>query len=81
MMELKLTVVLDYACCLCQHSVTVVAECAGKGLASGSRAVAAVKVPCPTCGNINQVYFEPSGTVRSVAACPVNRAVPEPSLN
>ena len=80
MMELE--VILDFACCSCGHDMGVTVKCAGKGLATGSNGVARVKVPCPTCGNINQLYFEPrSGSLRYVApfwdACPV----PEPSLN
>jgi hypothetical protein len=81
MMGLQVVVVLDFACCLCQQSVSVTVKCAGKGLTAGSQAVAAVKVPCPNCGSVNQLYFEPSGTVRAVSPCPTTRPVPEPSLN
>ncbi len=80
MMELE--VILDFACWSCRHDLGVTLKCAGKGLALGSQGLARVKVPCPTCGSINQLYFEPlSGTVHHVApfwdTCPV----PEPSLN
>jgi len=64
----ELQVVLDFACCSCGHSVSVTVRCAGKGLDAGMGTVAAVNVPCPTCGNINQLSFEPSGAVRDV--CP-----------
>ncbi len=78
---LEVRTVLDFACCFCQQSVSVTVKCEGKGLANGSGTVAAVKVPCPTCGSVNQLYFEPSGTVRGVSPCPTTRPVPEPSIN
>ena len=37
-----------------------------QGIDEGSRQSAAVNVPCPTCGQVNQLFFEPCGTVRSV---------------
>jgi phage FluMu protein Com len=79
MMELK--VILDFACYHCQGSVSVTVKCAGKGLATAGRTVATVEVPCPTCGAVNKLYFEPSGTVRDVAPCESARALPEPSIN
>ena len=79
MIELK--VVLDFVCCTCEQSVGVTVKCAGKGLAKGYRTVAAVNVPCPTCGNVNQLYFEPIGTVRAVAPYQAGRLLPEPSVN
>jgi hypothetical protein len=78
---LELEVNLDFACCVCQQSVSVRVRCSGKGLAAGPRAVAAVTVPCPTCGLVNQLSFEPSGTVRSVEPYIGPRPVPEPSVN
>ncbi len=78
MLEMKVT--LDFACCGCGHTVSVTLKCAGKGLRAGAQTVAAVNVPCPTCQSINQLYFEPCGTVRAVAPYPA-RQVPEPSLN
>jgi hypothetical protein len=79
MMELKVT--LDFACCTCTRPVGVTLKCEGKGLAAGSTAVAAVLVPCPNCAAINQLYFEPSGTVRAVAPYRITRQMPVPSLN
>jgi phage FluMu protein Com len=79
MMELQ--VILDFACCACQEPVSVTVRCAGKGLASAGRSVAAVTVPCPTCHAVNQLYFEPNGTVRSVTPLAGPRPLPEPSLN
>jgi len=78
---LELQVSLDFDCCSCQNWVGVTVKCSGKGLESGLRKVAAVKVPCPTCGNVNQLYFEPSGTVRAVAPVSGVGAFPEPSVN
>jgi hypothetical protein len=79
MMELKVN--LDFACCLCQEPVSVTVQCAGKGLATAGRTVATVNVPCPTCGAVNLLCFEPNGTVRGVAPCPGPRPMPEPSIN
>jgi hypothetical protein len=79
MMELK--VVLDFACCTCAQSVSVTVKCAGKGLAAGARTVAAVNIPCPSCGNINQLFFEPSGTVRDVLPYRGQHQRLEPSVN
>lgn len=79
MMELK--VILDFACCCCQGSVSVTVKCEGKGLASAGRTVAAVVIPCPTCGAVNKLYFEPNGTVRDVTPAQGTRPLPEPSIN
>jgi hypothetical protein len=78
---LELEVNLDFACCVCQQSITVRVKCTGKGLAAGPGAVAAVNVPCPCCGLVNRLSFEPGGTVRSVTPCASPRAVPDPSVN
>jgi len=40
-----------------------------------------VSVPCPTCGQINKLVFEPTGLVRSVKPCPSIRTFAEPSVN
>lgn len=78
MMELK--VELDFACCTCDHSVSVTVQCTGGGLFSVNP-VAAVKVPCPSCGQINQLCFETDGTVRAVCPYGGRFLIPEPSLN
>jgi len=78
---LELPVTLDFACYHCNHGVSVTVKCTGKGLAAGPRTVAAVAVPCPTCGSVNQLCFEPGGTVRSVGPYEGPRPVPVPSLN
>jgi hypothetical protein len=79
MMELKVT--LDFACCVCQHSVSVTVKCEGKGLFAGARTVATVTVPCPTCNSVNQLYFEPNGTIRDVLPARLSNRSLEPSLN
>ena len=79
---LELEVVLDFACCTCEQSVSVTVQCTGKGLAADSdQAVAAVSVPCPHCGQINQLIFDPSGSVREVRAYVNPWPVPAPSVN
>ncbi|MGE3808233.1 MAG: hypothetical protein AB7K24_26525 [Gemmataceae bacterium] len=80
MLELKVT--LDYQCCLCNGPVSVTVKCSGKGLqGAGIRTVASVNVPCPNCGGVNQLSFEPIGLVRSVTPYKTPRLVLEPSLN
>jgi hypothetical protein len=75
-------VTLDFACCTCGHAVNVTVQCTGKGLAAGFRTVAAVPVPCPACGAVNQLTFEPySGAVRDVAPYTGPRPRPIPSVN
>ncbi len=78
MMELE--VILDLTCCYCRQLMGVTVKCAGKWLNAGPGARAAVKVPCPSCGNINKIVFAPDGTLHQVS--PFDRPkVPEPSLN
>jgi hypothetical protein len=80
MLELKVT--LDFDCCLCASPVSVTVKCSGKGLqGGGDRAIASVKVPCPDCGGVNLLSFQPIGLVHSVAPCKSPRLAFEPSLN
>ena len=67
----------------CEQSVNVTVQCSGQGLAGeAARPELAVNVPCPTCGQVNQLLFEPSGAVRAVRPFPCFRFfVPEPSVN
>jgi len=78
---IELLVELDIACSACGACMSVTLKCAGKGLTGGAHLVCQVKVPCPNCCKMNQVYFEPSGTVRAVRSCKAACEVPEPSLN
>jgi hypothetical protein len=77
----ELKVSMDFLCCACEQTVSVTVRCRGKGLTAYSRTVAAVNVPCPTCGRVNQLYFEPSGTVRAVSSYSDPRPLLEPSVN
>jgi hypothetical protein len=79
MMEVRLD--LDFTCCSCGDPVGVTLECAGHGLAGKAHQVAAVKVPCPHCGGVNELFFEPSGTLHAVAPYRGARHAPEPSVN
>ena len=72
---------LDFTCCNCGACMGVTLKCAGTGLSQGLHAVAAVKVPCLTCSQVNQLLFEPSGTLHAVAPVPAPRWRPEPSIN
>jgi hypothetical protein len=78
---LELMVDLDFSCCTCGCTMGVTLKCAGKGLAGGAHAVAAVEVACPTCDNNNHVCFEPSGMIHAVTPCQRKWRFPEPSLN
>ena len=77
----ELQVVLDFACYYCHHNVGVTLKCEGKGLVEEERPVASVNVPCPSCGMVNQLLFEPSGTVRRVTPYKAPRHLLEPSIN
>jgi phage FluMu protein Com len=79
MMEVKVT--LDFSCCICEHSVGVTLQCTGIGLTPSSRTVATVNIPCPTCNSVNQLYFEPNGTIRDVVPYRGLRRSLEPSAN
>jgi hypothetical protein len=80
MMELELRISFD--CCGCTHPVNVKLHCTGKGLASEERkTVAVVKIPCPTCGLINDLLFEPTGKVRKVKPACQQRTLPTFSIN
>jgi phage FluMu protein Com len=79
---MELTVTLDFACCGCDAPVRVTVHCAGKGLAGDqAQTVAAVTIPCPECGQINQVFFQPTGQVHSVKPYFSPRPLPVPSIN
>jgi hypothetical protein len=78
--RMELLVSLDFACCGCGRPVAVTLKCKGAGLSGGAaRAVAAVDVPCPSCGADNRVFFQPTGELRKVR--PAWRRRPTPSAN
>jgi hypothetical protein len=77
-----LQVTLDFNCHSCDEPVNVTVLYQGKGPAgSPAESVAAVNVPCPTCAEINQVFFEPNGTLRGVRPLRQRLALPVPSIN
>jgi hypothetical protein len=77
---LALEVRLDFSCCLCGHAVGVTLRCEGQGLTGNP--LAAVKVPCPTCNGINQVFFTPEdGRLHRVLRERLYGQIPEPSWN
>jgi hypothetical protein len=78
---LSVEVVLRFHCCACDHPVQVTVCCSGKGLAAGLHTVAAVRLPCPSCGATNQLYFEPSGRLRAVEPGPSFQPAWTPSWN
>ena len=77
MMELQVT--LGFSCCGCEERVTVTVQCRGEDLRN--EALPVVKVPCPSCGTINQQSFDTNGKVRSVRPCVCYQPLPVPSLN
>ena len=77
----KLTATLEFACCGCPQAVRVTVCCSGPNLGRMGTTLASVRIPCPTCGQVNQLVFEPCGQVRSVRPYTSFRVVPEPSLN
>jgi hypothetical protein len=76
---LALELRLDFACCVCGKPVGVTLRCEGKGLADNP--LAAVKIPCPTCGDNNLIYFTPDGTLHRVTRERTYCRIPEPSSN
>ncbi len=78
----ELQVTLEFACCGCEDPVSVTVLCQGKGSAElPPDCVAAVKVPCPACDEVNQVFFEPNGTLRCVRPYRPRLKPPVPSVN
>jgi len=79
---MDLNVTLDFRCCDCDHPVSVTVRCSCRGKRrEGQAPLASVNVPCPDCGQVNHLLFEPCGRVRSVRPYTCFRAVPEPSAN
>lgn len=78
---LELEVAFDFQCCSCGSHVGVTLRCAGDGLASEQKPLATVKVPCPTCQNVNRLVFCPDGTLYKVEPDGRRLKATEPSLN
>lgn len=79
MMELQ--IVLKFACVACTEAVSVTVKCEGKGLAVPGQQVARVHVPCPGCGMVHRLDFEPNGNLLAVRPNSTPRPHLEPSLN
>ena len=79
MTELKVN--LDFACHACHAPVGVTVRCAGDRLHAAAKVVATVAVPCPCCGHVSKVLFEPDGTVRDVRPVHPPARLAEPSEN
>jgi hypothetical protein len=78
----ELQVTLDFTCHDCDDPVSVTVLCQGKGQGPLIfRGVAAVNVPCPNCGEVSQVFFEPNGTLRAVRPFRQRLPLPVPSIN
>ena len=80
MTQLELS--LDFVCQECSGNVGLSVQCRGRGLEGGSDAVSAVRVPCPNCQCILEVYFRPlTGEYLDHTPLMVQGLVPLPSLN
>jgi hypothetical protein len=78
----ELQVTLNFACCGCEEPVSVTVLCQGKASdVLPFTGLASVKVPCPTCSEINELFFEPNGTLRGVRLVRQRVALPVPSIN
>lgn len=80
---LQVEVMLDWECCECGASMGATLRCEGKGLADAG-AKAFVKVPCPSCHEVNQVVFTPEdGEIVAVLAEAelIRWRIPVPSYN
>jgi hypothetical protein len=80
---LDLEVILEFRCCSCGDPTGVTVKCAWKSPNMAKSAVTAVKVPCPNCQTINQVFFTPDdGNLLHVVPADKNRyMIPVPSCN
>jgi hypothetical protein len=76
--EMSLNLSLDFACVGCTHPVGLTIRCEGL---DGGHPVAAVLAPCPSCGQVNHVMFDPDGVVRSVRRYLSLKGLPAPSEN
>jgi len=79
MTELKVN--LDFDCHACHQAIGVTVQCAGEHLDDKARILASVVVPCPCCGHMNKLLFEPNGTVHDVRPVHPPARIPEPSVN
>jgi hypothetical protein len=78
---MDLTLSLDFACCVCESPLSVTVNCTGQGAGAEAGATVATNVPCPHCGQVNLLFFEPTGEVRAVQPLRCFRPLPTPSVN
>jgi hypothetical protein len=78
-MEIKVNLAFD--CTSCAERVRVKLKCSGPGLLTRGERRATVNVPCPTCGEIIYVEFEPTGAVHAATPVGQRRPILEPSVN
>ncbi len=70
---------LHFSCLSCTSYIGVTVQCMAE---RGAASTLVVRVPCPTCGSIQKVYFTPEQGVERVEEQPeAVRQVPEPSVN
>jgi len=75
---------LDFDCCGCGAAAGVTVKCGGQGFTTetdNATRVASTSVPCPACGLVNQLFFDPTGAVHSVKPLRCFRPLPTPSVN
>jgi hypothetical protein len=75
---------LDFDCCRCGGPVSVMVKCSGQGVAietEDEAPVASTSVPCPGCGQVNQLFFDSTGCIRAVKPFRCFRPLPVPSVN
>jgi hypothetical protein len=78
----ELQVTIGFSCCYCEEPVSVTVLCRRKGDgAEAAGGVAGANVPCPTCGEVNRVLFEPNGSLRDVRPYRPRLTLPVPSVN
>ncbi len=82
--EQDIQLTLDFSCCACGESMSVMVQCCGKGFdieTETEASVASTSVPCPACGQVNQLFFDPTGAIRAVKPFRCFRPLPVPSIN
>ena len=80
MTQLELS--LDFVCQECNGNVGITMQCRGRGLEEVSDALSAVRVPCPNCQCILEVYFRPlTGVYVDQVPLILQGHVPVPSMN
>ena len=82
--EQEVHLTLEFACCVCLEPVSVTVRCRGmrsEDETENATAVAFTSVPCPACGQVNQLFFDAMGSIRSVKPFRCFRPLPVPSIN